>query len=67
MSGIIYKALLANFRKGLKNGNWRKQNSLDKALYRASLWYAKHHGSIVNVALVEKLLALVDRLKETKC
>ena len=39
---------------------------MDKALYRASLWYAKHHGGIVNTALVEKLSALIEKLKETK-
>lgn len=54
------------FRKSLRNGNWRKLDPLDKALYRASLWYAKYHGNIVNVALVEKLSALVEKLKETK-
>lgn len=41
-------------------------NRLDKALFRASLWYAKHRGSIVNASLVKKLLALVEKLKETK-
>jgi hypothetical protein len=63
---ITYEELLASFRKGLRNGNWRHLNPLDKALCRASLWYAKHRGSIVNVALVEKLMALVEKLKETK-
>jgi hypothetical protein len=39
MSGMTYEELLASFKKGLRNGNWRKQNLLDKALYRASiLW-----------------------------
>ena len=66
MSDITYKELLESFRKGLRNGNWRKQNFLNKALYRASLWYAKHQGSIVNTSLVEKLSALIEKLKETK-
>ena len=66
MSVITYKELLSNFKKGLRNGNWRNQKSLDKALVRASLWYAKHRGSIVNTALVEKLSALIEKLKETK-
>lgn len=65
-TGITYKELLARFKKGQRNGNWRKLRFLDKALYRASLWYAKRSGSIVNGTLVEKLLALVDLLKETK-
>ena len=49
----------------LRNGNWRKRRFLDKALYKASLWYAKHR-CIINGMLVEKLLGLVARLKETK-
>ena len=63
---ITYGGLSATFRKGLRNGNWRKLNFLDKALVRASLWYAKHRGSIVNTSLVEKLSALTEKLKETK-
>ena len=66
MSGITYEELLSSFKKGLRNGNWRKQNRLDKALFRASLWYAKHRGNIVNTALAEKLSALIEKLKETK-
>ena len=63
---LSHEELLTNFKKGLRNRNWRKLNFLDKALYRASLWYAKHRGSIVNTALVEKLMALVKRLKKTE-
>ncbi len=64
--GITYKELLGSFKKGVRNHNWRKQNPMDKALYKASLWYAKDLGSIVNATLVEKLLRLVEKLKETK-
>jgi len=66
MPAITYADLSASFWKGLRNGNWKYLNRLDKALYRASLWYSKHRGSIVNATLVEKLLALVEKLKETK-
>ena len=66
MSDITYEDLLASFKKGLRSGNWRKRDFLDKALYRASLWYAKHRGSIVNTSLVEKLSALIEKLIETK-
>ena len=62
---ITYTELIATFRKGMRNGNWRKLRFLDKALYRAAMWYAKHH-SIVNGKLVEKLLELIEKLKETK-
>jgi hypothetical protein len=64
---IIYDKLTATLRKTVRNGNWRKLKFIDKALYRAAMWYAKSGGSIVNVKLVEKLLWLIERLKETKC
>ncbi|MCK4734790.1 MAG: hypothetical protein KAT65_20215 [Methanophagales archaeon] len=63
---ITNEELFASYKKGRRNGNWRNRNRLDKALYRASLWYTKHFGSIVNGTLVEKLLGLVERLEETK-
>ena len=63
---LTYEKLLAGFKKSLRNGNWRYLNRLDKALYRASLWYAKYRGSIVNASLVEKLSRRVEKLKETK-
>jgi len=64
--GITYKELITGFKKGLRNGNWRKLRFLDKALYRAAMGYAKRGVSIVNEMLLEKLLELVARLKETK-
>ena len=64
--GLTYKELITNFKKGQRNGNWRKLRFLDKALYRAAMWYAKRGRSIVNGMLVEKLLELIERLKETK-
>ena len=66
MSAITYTGIFTSFRKGLRNGNWKRLNRLEKALYRAALWYAKHRGSIVNGELVEKLLVLVEKIKETK-
>ena len=63
---LSYEELLTSLRKGLRNGNWRKLNPLDKALYRASLWYTKRLGGIVNGTLVEKLRVLVKMLSEKK-
>ena len=51
---ITYEELLTSFRKGLRNSNWRRLRFLDKALYRAAMWYAKRGRSIVNGLLVEK-------------
>jgi len=64
--GITYKELFTNFKKGLRNGNWRKLRFLDKALFRAAMGYAKRGVSIVDGKLLEKLLELVARLKERR-
>jgi hypothetical protein len=62
---FTYKELLTNFRKGLRNGNWRKLGRLEKALVMASLWYSRVQGAIINELLVGKLSVLVDKLKAT--
>jgi hypothetical protein len=63
---FTYKELLTSFRKGLRNGNWRKLSRLEKALYIASLWYSRVQGAIINEMLVSKLSTLMEKLKETK-
>jgi len=62
---FTYKELLTGFKKGLRNSNWRKLSSLEKALYRAALWYSRVQGAIINEMLVSKLSVLVDKLKAT--
>jgi hypothetical protein len=62
---FTYKELLASFRKGLRNGNWRKLRRLERALYMASLWYSRVQGAIMNEMLVRKLSVLMDKLKAT--
>ena len=63
---FTYKELLRDFKKGLRNGNWRKLSRLEKALYQASLWYSRVQGEIINEMLVSKLSMLMEKLKETK-
>jgi hypothetical protein len=38
---FTHEELLRDFRKGLRNGNWRKLSRLEKALFMASLWYSR--------------------------
>ncbi|MGB2729054.1 MAG: hypothetical protein WBD09_11430 [Halobacteriota archaeon] len=72
MASLGYAELREKFKKGLRNGNWRKLNRKEKALFRAAMAYTKLRKKgemamdIVNRMLVEKLLGLVERLKETK-
>jgi len=63
---LNYEELFTNFKKWMRNGNWKRLRFVDKALYRAAMWYVKRGGSIVNEMLAEKLSLLVERLKETK-
>jgi hypothetical protein len=62
---FTYKELLTSFRKGQRNGNWRKLSRLEKALYMASMGYSRVQGAIINEMLVGKLSMLVDKLKAT--
>ena len=63
---LTYEELFTDFRKGIRNGNWKRLRFLDKALYRAAMWYVKSGGSIANELLLKNLSILVERLKETK-
>ena len=71
-ASLGYAELREKFKKGLRNGNWRKLNRKEKALYRAAMAYTKLRKKgemamdIVNRMIVEKLLGLIERLKETK-
>ncbi len=40
--------------KTRRNGNWKRLNPLERALFRASPGYAKHRCAIVNAALTHK-------------
>jgi len=48
----MHEEPLRAFRRGLWNGNWRKLRGVEKALYMASLWYARIRGAIMNETLV---------------
>ncbi|OFV65905.1 MAG: hypothetical protein SBU_001087 [Candidatus Syntrophoarchaeum butanivorans] len=62
---LTHGDILKAFRKGLRNGNWRRLSKRERALYMASLWYARVQGMIVNGLIVSKLMVLIDRLTET--
>jgi len=62
---FTYKELLRAFRKGLRNGNWRKLRRMEKALCMASMWYLRVRGAILNEMVVGKLSVLMEKLKAT--
>jgi hypothetical protein len=53
MFGISNAELFASFRKGTRNGNWKRLDRLEKAHFWIALWYAKRSGSIVNGELMK--------------
>ena len=63
--GFSYTELLNLFRKGLRNGSWRRLDRLEKAFYRATLWYAKVKGEILNSKIISMLLGIAEKLRET--
>jgi len=52
-------------KKGLRNGNWRMLNHVEKALYMASLSLAKMRGRIINSNLVLQLGCIIGKLRKT--
>ena len=62
---LTYAELLTSLKKGVRNGNWRKLDRVERAFYRASLCFARIRGRIVNSRLVELLSSILERLLET--
>jgi hypothetical protein len=57
--------LLSSWKKGFRNGNWKKLSKIEKALYIASLSLAKMRGKIVNSRLILELQKIIGKLRET--
>ena len=64
-SAITGDVLFAVFRRGLRNGNWRKLKERERALFKAALCYLRRGGRIVSALVLEKLHSLIDKLNET--
>ena len=62
---LTYNYLLSYLRRGVRNGNWRRLEKLERALYRASLLYAKIKQKIVNPNVIAILKNIIEKLKET--
>lgn len=54
-----------NFKKGFRNGNWRKLNSTEKGFYRAAISYTWFQGKLINSNIVGQLSSLIDKLLES--
>ena len=65
MYALTVDVLFASFRRGLRNGNWRKLKERERALFKAALCYLRRGGRIVSVSVLEKLRFLIEKLNET--
>ena len=61
---ITYPRLVDVRRRGLRNGNWRRLESGQKALFRCALWLAKTRGQICNTKLMVQIAGVALRLVE---
>ena len=59
---LTYEELMRCWVRGFRNGNIRKLNRLQRALYRACLTYARRVGRIVNEFLVGRLKPIMGVL-----
>ena len=64
-TAVSYADLQRHWRKGLRNGNWRKLNPLKKGLYMAARWYVRGKGEILSGRLIAMLGDIIEKLRET--
>ena len=55
------------FRKSLRNGNWFRLNTTEKALFRCGLWVTTARGYIRNPKLILQLLRVASLLLKSFC
>ena len=65
-SAITVDVLFASFRRGLRNGNWKKLHGRERALFKAALFYLRRGGRIASALVLEKLRFLMEKLNETE-
>ena len=65
MYALTVDELFAIYRRGLRNGNWRRLKVSERALFKAAFCYLRRGGRIVSMSVLEKLRFLIDKLNET--
>jgi len=65
VSAITGDMLSAIYRRGLRNGNWKKLKASERAFFKAALFYLRRGGRIASALVLEKLHFLIDKLNET--
>jgi len=60
-----HRYLQSAYRKGFRNGGWRRLSLEDKALFRCALWVAKVRGRLANVRLMVQIAGILRKLLAT--
>jgi hypothetical protein len=64
-NSITYPCLVDLRRQGFRNGNWKRLDSGQRALFRCALWVAEARGRISNTKFMVQILHVALRLLET--
>lgn len=60
---ISYRELVGCWRRGLNNGNWHRLSLMDRIFYRATVFFARTRGRIVNNTIISHLRGIVEKLR----
>ena len=62
MESISHAELLSLWKRGMRNGAFRRMPLLKRGLFSAALEYTRTVGTIVNQKLIGMIMALADRI-----
>jgi len=64
-SAVGYEAMHRLQLQGFRNGCWRRLSGVERAFFRASMWYMRVRGKIVSARVVGLLYGILERLKSS--
>ena len=65
MYALTVDVLFASFRRGLRNGNWKKLKERGEVFFNAALFYLRQGGRVVSMSVLERPRLLMEKLNET--
>jgi len=60
-----HRYLQSAYRKGFRNGGWRRLSLEDKGLFRCALWVAEVRGRLANMRLMVQVAGILMKLLAT--
>ena len=64
-STVGYEGMRRLQLQGFRNGCWRRLSGVERAFFRASMWYARVRGRIVSARVVGLLCGILERLRRS--